>query len=164
MTAPVREVELTNGGYAIVDDADYESVMAAGPWMKSRQRNVYYAQRTTKPRSSMHRFILGTGQYLSDHLDGDGLNNSRSNLRKSSPSENQRNRGGAQKNSKSGVRGVHPFGHKWAAQIRHNRKNIHLGIFADIEAAIRARQEAEVRLWSASDRHRQGAFARTVGR
>jgi len=80
-----------------------------------------------------------------DHIDGDGLNNCIENLRAVSHKQNHENRKTAQKNSKSGVKGVcwRKDREKWHAQICHNGKVIHLGYYKDIDDARVARIAAE---------------------
>jgi len=100
-----------------------------------------------------HRFIFAWHGYPLepnqeiDHIDGNGLNNDIHNLRACTTKENLENRKGANKNSKTGIRGVslHKNRNKWQACIQHNGKQIHLGYYVTIEeaekAAIAARKE-----------------------
>jgi hypothetical protein len=73
-----------------------------------------------------------------DHINQNKSDNRISNLRAASPSQNRCNRG-AQKNSKSGVKGVFPSvtKGKWIARIRVNGVQIHLGTFPDVISAKR---------------------------
>lgn len=97
----------------------------------------------------LHRFIMDAPDGMEvDHRDGrDTLNNRRDNLRIATRSENAQNRVGAQRNSKSGIRGVswNERDRKWRAQIRLNGKQKYLGYFHDIHeaeaVAIAARAE-----------------------
>lgn len=96
-----------------------------------------------------HRFlahqviwVLMTGEWPSktvDHIDGDGLNNSWANLRLASLSQNQCNKA-VQKNSKSGVKGVHwsKANKGWVAAIAKGGVRKHIGTFPTIEAASKA--------------------------
>lgn len=81
-----------------------------------------------------------------DHIDGNGLNNRLENLRAVSDSENKRNLR-KYSNNTSGVSGViwHKASQKWLAQIKVNRKNIHLGSFIDKSEAVAARKAAEAK-------------------
>lgn len=74
-----------------------------------------------------------------DHIDGNGLNNRISNLREAVHSENARNRG-AQRNSKSGIKGVswHVESGRWQAKIQHHGKGKNLGYYATPEEAREA--------------------------
>jgi hypothetical protein len=73
-----------------------------------------------------------------DHIDGDILNNSWSNLRPATKKQNAENRK-LPSNNTSGFKGVGWNSHsqKWYAQINHNNKKIHLGRFADAEEAAK---------------------------
>ena len=84
----------------------------------------------------MHNMILGTPKGLhTDHKDGDGLNNQRSNLRLATPSENGANRLVGSNNT-SGYKGISQKDKKWGAQITKNQKIVYLGRFeTKIEAA-----------------------------
>ena len=82
-----------------------------------------------------------------DHIDGNSLNNCIENLRAVTPKQNSENRKSANKNSKSGEKGVRELRHKatkkWCAQINHNGKAKHLGYYETKEEAKAARIEAE---------------------
>lgn len=74
-----------------------------------------------------------------DHIDRNKSNNSVSNLRIATSSQNHCNSSGATKRSKSGVRGVHwhGIGKKWTATVKVQGKSTHLGLFANLEDAKR---------------------------
>lgn len=82
-----------------------------------------------------------------DHIDNNPANNAIVNLRVVDKQQNNMNRSRSPKNE-SGVMGVFWAKHanKWAAQIRHNRKSIHIGYFDSIEQARQARIKEETRL------------------
>lgn len=97
-----------------------------------------------------HRVIWGIvyGEYPKeeiDHIDGNKDNNSLLNLRSVTKSQNQRN-AGIRSDNKTGVSGVrwHAFHKKWAAQIKVDGKNLHLGYFEEFDKAVLARREAEI--------------------
>jgi hypothetical protein len=99
----------------------------------------------------MHRVIAARmGLDLSeiiDHMDGNGLNNSRSNLRAATNAQNLQNRG-KQKNNTSGIKGVSwdKARSKWAAEIRSQGKRYHLGRFDTKEEAAEAYRKAAKKL------------------
>src|SRR5665213_4162813 len=86
----------------------------------------------------MHRTILDAPKGIFvDHIDGNGLNNQRSNLRLCTRAQNSFNRG-RMKNNKSGFKGVRKFRKGWRAEICSGGKRFHLGLFLSKEEAYRA--------------------------
>jgi hypothetical protein len=95
----------------------------------------------------MHREINRTaGGMETDHIDGNRLNNIKSNLRSVTHQQNCRNN--HKSNSNSGIVGVnwHKGAKRWRAYIHVDYKYKELGKFKDIRDAIKARKEA-VRLY-----------------
>ena len=135
------EIELTQGEIAIVDDEDYERAIAYKWHVSAGYKEIKYArtnikigrQRTTL---SLHRFILQTHEDQEvDHINGDGLDNRKSNLRLCTHGQNQQNCRSF-KNVKSKYKGVFPIGDKWTAHIYFNKKLRHLGYYcSENEAA-----------------------------
>lgn len=146
----MKEIQLTQGEVALVDDCDFD-YLNQWKWCVKKDRNTCYALRGIKSRGKyttlyMHRAVaekLGFKQSV-DHINRNGLDNRRSNLRDSSNKQNQENTG-LSKVNKPGVTGVywHKQQQKWAASIGHNGKRIHLGYFDKLEDAIAARKEGE---------------------
>jgi hypothetical protein len=140
-----KTIPLSKGKYAIVDDADYE-YLSQFKWYAFKGRNTYYAKRTLpfsdgKHRKVyMHREIMGAGDdALIDHEDGNGLNNTRDNLRLATRSQNNYNRI-SQPGSSSPYKGVtwSKCAQKWQAQIKKNRHQMYLGLYDLPEDAARA--------------------------
>ena len=97
-------------------------------------------QRDGKPKVVwMHREIMKAGdREFCDHINHNGLDNRRANLRLATRSRNAWNRRKAKIKSRSKYKGVswYNMGKRWNARIQVNRKAKFLGIFADeIEAA-----------------------------
>ena len=84
-----------------------------------------------------------------DHINRNRSDNRISNLRDVSTKQNQQNAGKRSDNT-SGHAGVSWYKRisKWQAKITHNQKDVHLGYFATIEAAIAARKAAEKLYWA----------------
>jgi tyrosine-protein phosphatase YwqE len=89
-------------------------------------------------------FALYNG-YISkiiDHKDRNRLNNKIENLRDANHTINAINKGLSSKN-KSGIKGVCKGNNKWVAQIKVNKRKIHLGTFNTFKEAVAKRKEAE---------------------
>jgi hypothetical protein len=150
-----REIPLSQGYVALVDDEDYEAVTAAGRWCVELGSSVPYAARsytrTDRPRRPdgrlsnsvirMHAFL--TGWSLTDHINGNGLDNRRSNLRPASPTGNSFNQRTRRDNT-SGYKGVSWVAKRgtWRAYIQVEGRMLHLGAFVDPADAARAYDEA----------------------
>lgn len=108
----MKEIKLTRGMVALVDDEDFAE-LSKFKWHAAKGRYTYYAERhprvgeiSLRRTVSMHRQILQCKHgERGDHKDCNGLNNCRANLRIATHAQNQRNRG-AQKNSLTGLKGV----------------------------------------------------------
>jgi hypothetical protein len=143
----MKRIPLTQGEYALVDDEDYERVVAEGSWFVHRGRNskTLYAYRSN-PHTQMHRFILQAPVDIEvDHADLNGLNNQRSNLRLATKSDSQRNKG-ISSNNTSGFKGVswHRHTSKWRATIKVDDHQIQLGGFTDPMDAAKAYDRAAI--------------------
>ena len=148
-----KKIPLSKGKFAIVDDDDFEYLSQWGWCVQSAGRDKrHYAIRTvhTKGKTStvrMHRVIMSArrGSQI-DHIDGNGLNNTRGNLRFCTTSQNGRNRGKNSRNT-SGYKGVtwDKTKNAWKAQIVVKRKLINLGFFNLPDNAARAYDEAAIK-------------------
>lgn len=149
MTVPLHGKN-AEGRAALVDDADYDLVMTYR-WNANLRGNTTYAMayRRGSGRPSvnimMHKLITGWPQ--TDHVNHDGLDNQRANLRPATQSQNQANalpRGGT-----SRYRGVCWFGRrdKWMARITISGRGVFLGYFTGEEDAARAYDHAALAAW-----------------
>jgi len=128
-----RIIPLTRGKFAVVDAEDYLRLS------EGTDRNFYAVRKAGGKSIKMHRQIMNAPDHLVvDHIDHNGLNNRKENLRICTFAENCRNlRASRHKSSK--YKGVHwhKRNHKWAAQITCDHKTHHLGYFGDeIDAAM----------------------------
>jgi HNH endonuclease len=120
-----------------IDAADYPLVKDYRWCAVTRKKERgFYAQSSTKVY--MHALLMGKG---ADHKDGDSLNNRRENLRASSVSENNRNRG-IQSSNMTGFKGVVPDRNKFRDAIKVDGRRHHLGTFDTAVEAARAYNEA----------------------
>jgi HNH endonuclease len=138
----MKEIPLTQGKVALVDDVDYPAV-SQFKWHAQRAPNTFYALRKLPKvggksrRISLHRFLLG-GVRRIDHRDGDGLNNRRENLRPATTSQNAWGRCRKRAGASSKYRGVcwETSLQRWRADIEIRGKKLNLGRFVyEVEAA-----------------------------
>ena len=143
----MKEIQLTQGKVALVDDEDYEYLMQ-WKWYAAKSRKTYYAQRGRNPNIKMHRVLMNTPDDMQvDHIDHNGLNNQKSDMRNCTLIENNRNISARGRSKYLGVSftSTRVKGKKYeyiAASIRVNRKAISLGNHKTEEAAARAYDEA----------------------
>ena len=131
----MKEIPLTQGKVAIVDDEDYK-YLSQFKWCAHKVYNIFYAVRNIREDGKqktlqMHTAILGRKDgFECDHINGNGLDNRRSNLRLVTHRQNEQNR---HKKKTSKYPGIYwnKQNKKWEALIRINGKRIHLGLFND---------------------------------
>lgn len=151
----MREIFVLNAGRpALVDDADF-ALVAGKRWQLHTGTHAAHFYRDPVAKKSrmvlMHRLILQPpAGVVVDHIDHDGLNNQRANLRQCSQAENVRNQ--RKTRGRSRYKGVlqTPNG-RWRAEITKDYRNRHIGVFDSEEAAARA--------YDAAARELFGAFA-----
>ncbi len=137
----MKEVPLTKGYTALVDDEDFERV-SDFKWCASEHAGLVYAVRfikvgKRKKTMKLHRFILGFPLEWIDHVNGNGLDNTRANLRLCSRSENAHNTVRRRPGSRPlGVKKTRSG--RWAAQTRVHGKYFWLGTFDSPEEAQNA--------------------------
>lgn len=153
----MKEIATVSKHIIQVDDEDFE-FLSQFKWNIRNKRpeygnNTNYAFRYRLPTEeigprfiAMHRQITNAPKNMYvDHIDGNGLNNQRSNLRLCTPSENSRNTS-SRAGSTSKYLGVclHKSG-KWQASIKGNGKFLYLGLFCDeIDAALAYNEAAKI--------------------
>jgi hypothetical protein len=147
-----REIPLTQGKVAIVDDEDYEQ-LAQYKWTYLSGRKTGYAMRFAKVDEKrvlvlMHRFILSAPDGTEvDHRDRNGLNNTRDNIRIATPSQNRVNapkRNGKCSSQFKGVVRSSNSSRPWEAIIKVGHKAMSLGYFASEQDAACAYNYAAV--------------------
>lgn len=158
----MKQIQLTMSKVAIVDDCDEDLLKYKWRTKASPRDYTFYGIReiwggSRKKRSSehLHRVILerkiGRSLYkweVTDHVDGNGLNNKRDNLRAVTQSENMI-KARKRKDNTSGFRGIHWNKEKkgFDVYINFNKKRYRFGRFKNLEEAKIARQQAEIKIW-----------------
>jgi len=144
----MKEIPLTKGYVALVDDEDYEWLMQ-WKWFSMVQKSGHVsAARNAKTVGGkrgtirMHRVIIAAEPIMQvDHINGNPLDNRRCNLRQCSHTQNVRNRRVRVDNSSDycGVT-VHKLGFR--ARVAVNGKDIHIGVYPKKTEAAYARDRA----------------------
>ena len=147
-------IPLTHGRFTQVDEAD--ALRLAGIKLYTLNNTIHrkmYAgvyQRSISKMTLLHRWILGvTDRSVTvDHINGDSLDNRRSNLRLCSLSENLMNRKLARNNT-TGFKGIYQKkgASRWRAFISLNGKQRWIGYFASKEEAARAYDAKAIELY-----------------
>lgn len=141
----MKEIPLTQGKVALVDDEDYERLMQH-KWCAHRPSGsrVFYAIAHVRigPRRygklRMHRLLVDAPLGMEvDHRNGNGLDNRKVNLRMASSTENKRNVPPVSVNT-TGFKGVSRRDGKWRARIWNQGRQQELGVFATAEEAAKA--------------------------
>lgn len=144
-------VPLTLGRAAIIDSADARTVGEHNWHLVPDSGREYARAHLSKDGNSyrkvrLHRFLWGQWAMPEtphiDHVNGDGLDCRRINLRAATPQQNARN--SKAHGGRSGHKGVswHPQHRKWYARIGINGRLVSLGLFDDPEVAAAVYQDA----------------------
>jgi len=106
----------------------------------------YYVSLTVNKRVvKLHRFLMNCPKHLQvDHINGDILDNRKSNLRMCSQAQNMQN-SPKQKNNTSGYKGVYKNGLSWMAKIMVDHRAIYLGTFSTKERAAEEYNKAAIK-------------------
>lgn len=145
-------VPLTKGYEAVIDAADVDLVSGVN-WCAHVVGRTAYAVRTARKGGRnqtlyMQRIVISAGRNDHvDHWDGNGLNNTRANLRTASVSQNMHNQRRRNDNA-SGFKGVgfRKTDGKWRARIADKGQRVNLGLFGCPTAAAIAYARASQRL------------------
>ena len=156
----MKQIELTKDEFALFDDEDFVTVSQHRWYLRSDGIRKYAAARVIREHRrttiEMHRLVLGLNigqKIMVDHIDGNGLNNQKTNLRLANDSQNQMNQR-PRRGCTSEYKGVSRCSETgmWRSKIVVARKQIYLGRYKDERKAAQAYDEAAERLF--------GQFAR----
>jgi hypothetical protein len=144
-----KEILLRNGMTAIVDDEDFDWL---SQWVWTSTGNGGYVRRQVRNGLTcvvvvMHRLVIDAPDGTEvDHINGNKLDNRRCNLRLATSSENHCNRAKYVGTYSSQFKGVswHSASRLWRAQIKVNRRAMHIGYFrTEVDAAIAYNEAAQ---------------------
>jgi len=150
------------GDQIFIDDCDYELV-SKYTWCLSYGYAVTTIKHNGKKLQLMHRMIIGvTDRWtLVDHINGNKLDNTRSNLRLCNASENARNRG-ATKNNTTGIKGLYydKSNNGWVPHIKLNNKH-HTKYFSCKKHGEKLAKDLAIQWLENNRENLHGEFARS---
>lgn len=131
----------------IIDTEDINKISEYSWWISTRNYVCAYDIINKRKRIRLHRLIMNVcDNRVVDHIDRNPLNNKKENLRVCTQRENKFNNS-MQGNNTSGTIGVYWYKayNKWKAQIKVDKKSVHLGYYEKYEDAVKARESAEIK-------------------
>jgi hypothetical protein len=142
MNEEPKLIPLTQGKFALVDAGDHDRVSQKKWTLMNRGGGISYAYRMEWDKADkryynlgLHRFILSAGPgEVVDHINGDGLDNRRCNIRICTRQQNNQNTK-KRRNSASRFKGVQRWERWWRARIRTNGVELCLGYYGTEEDA-----------------------------
>ena len=135
----IAYIPLTQGQFALVD-RDAADFLGQWNWFAYFDKTTggFYAARSVgRNRVPLHKAICVKDGFQTDHVNLNGLDNRRSNLRLATQSQNGANKG-TYRSNQCGLKGASPAKGKWRSQIKLNGKVKHLGYFSSAEEAHHA--------------------------
>ena len=136
----MKEIPLTKGKVALVDDCDHELLSKLKLHARKCGNKWYACHGAT---DYLHILIMNPSRGMEvDHINGNGLDCTRNNMRVCTHTQNQRYQGKQTSNS-SGYIGVswQIISAKWRAYVSVNSKQVHVGLFNSAEEAAHARDQ-----------------------
>lgn len=141
----MKLLPLTMGKFAMVDDDDFE-------WLRhfkwcvckpKKDSNIFYAGRRINGNVvRLHSVIMNTPKgMMVDHINHDGLDCRKSNLRIATPSQNAMNK----RNISGAYLHRRKSGNYWSSYIQVNYQNIYLGFYKSRDEAVSAYRDARIK-------------------
>jgi len=161
----MKEIPLTQGKVAIVDDEDFEWISDV-KWhlAKTRNNSLYYAKTDLvidgkRTSIRMHQAVVGRApqDFVFDHINGNGLDNRKENLRIVTRNSNCLNRHSSKPRARNGAVWEKQR-NKWKVRITINGKTLYLGLYDDKTVAEHVYQGAI----EAIERYREKAMSTSV--
>lgn len=145
----IAKIPLNHDKYAIIDIDDLDLVITKN-WTCYSNRNKYYVHRNSlkkdnheSRRIEMHREIMSPDKdQIVDHINGNGLDNRRCNLRIVTSRQNSQNRHHIKTSKYPGVSKHNNYKNPWQARIYYNGKLRHIGLFPTEKEAYNAYEKA----------------------
>jgi hypothetical protein len=130
--------------FVAIDHADLPLVAQYSWHINQKPTNTYAERSVGESTQTLHAFLTGNPE--TDHINRNGLDNRRINLRTATRGQNMHNRR-IPKNNTSGYTGVswHPYSQKWAAGLQYDGKRVHCGYFTSKVDAARAYDQAAIK-------------------
>jgi hypothetical protein len=129
------KIPLKLNRFAIIDKEDLSKIFKYSWHMSSSDGHFYAVTSRTCGQLRMHRIIMDCPDgYVVDHINNDGLDNRKSNLRICLSQQNACNRK-LNSNSSTGFKGVHKSGNRFNSTIRAKGIDYRLGTFDTAEEA-----------------------------
>lgn len=148
----MKKIILSNEVFALVDDEDFKNFNKFNWHIDNRGSKIYAKKNCPSGKTAyLHREImqkLNKSNLEIDHIDGNGLNNQKNNLRLATRSQNMANTS-VHKDNKSNCKGVcwDKDRSKWMVRICKNYKVINIGRFKNKKEAIKAYNEKALRMF-----------------
>ena len=148
-----------SGSVIIADSEDFEK-LSKHSWCIDAK--CYPVANVDGKITAMQRFLMNPPKgMVVDHMNGDKLDNRKSNLRICTPRQNAQNqRGNKGRELPIGIRKTKAG--KYVARICVDRKSIHIGTFQNIDDAVSAREKAEIQYFGVYAQHLHSKYTRPV--
>lgn len=146
----------------LIDKIDYDFIDSFDRYISIDSRGYAYFSYGNKD-IYLHRLLTGTDLFydefdgkIADHINGNALDNRRNNLRVIDRRENPINCC-KRKDNLSGCKGVSWLERlqKWQVNIQYKKQNYYIGVFENIEDAVAARKQAELKYFGDLNRSEQ---------